>query len=67
MNSKLHGLVQTEWRWLIAVYLFLAGAGGGAHITAVVGDFLGWMMRYLTVLPENPSLRWSNKACYQTE
>ncbi len=42
MNSKLHGLVQTEWRWLIALYLFLAGAGGGAHITGVTADFLGW-------------------------
>jgi len=42
MNSKLHGLVQTEWRWLIAIYLFLAGAGGGAYITAVVADFQGW-------------------------
>lgn len=42
MTSKLHGLVQTEWRWLIAIYLFLAGVGGGAHITAVVADFYGW-------------------------
>jgi len=42
MASKLHGLVQTEWRWLIAVYLFLAGVGAGAYITAVVADFMGW-------------------------
>ena len=42
MKPKLHGLVQTEWRWLIAIYLFLAGAGGGAHITGVVADFYGW-------------------------
>jgi formate-dependent nitrite reductase membrane component NrfD len=42
MNSKLFGLVQTEWRWLIAIYLFLAGAGSGAHITGVYADFLGW-------------------------
>ena len=42
MNTKLHGLVQTEWRWLIAIYLFLAGAGGGAHIAGVIADFLGW-------------------------
>ena len=42
MNSKLHGLVQTEWRWLIAIYLFLAGVGGGAYITGVVADFQGW-------------------------
>jgi formate-dependent nitrite reductase membrane component NrfD len=42
MSSQLHGLVQTEWRWLIAIYLFLAGVGGGAHITGVAADFLGW-------------------------
>ena len=40
MTSKLHGLVQTEWRWLIAIYLFLAGAGAGAHLTGVVASFL---------------------------
>jgi formate-dependent nitrite reductase membrane component NrfD len=38
----MHGLVQTEWRWLIAIYLFLAGVGAGAHLTAVVADFMGW-------------------------
>jgi len=42
MDSKLFGLAQTEWRWLIAIYLFLAGAGGGAHITGVAADFMGW-------------------------
>jgi len=42
MSSRLYGLVQTEWRWLIAIYLFLAGAGGGAHIAGVTADFLGW-------------------------
>jgi polysulfide reductase chain C len=42
MNSRMYGLVQTEWRWLIAIYLFLAGVGGGAYITGVTADFLGW-------------------------
>jgi polysulfide reductase chain C len=42
MRSRSYGLAQTQWRWLIAIYLFLAGAGGGAHITAVAADFLGW-------------------------
>ncbi len=41
MSSKLHGLVQTEWGWLIAIYLFLAGAGAGAYVTGVVLDFMG--------------------------
>jgi formate-dependent nitrite reductase membrane component NrfD len=32
---------QSKWSWLIAVYLFLAGLGGGAYVTGVVADFLG--------------------------
>ncbi|MGD2110179.1 MAG: polysulfide reductase NrfD [Phycisphaerae bacterium] len=32
---------QSKWRWLIAVYLFLAGLGGGAYVTGVVADYLG--------------------------
>jgi len=33
---------QSVWRWQIAAYLFLAGAGAGAVIVSVVGDFLGY-------------------------
>ncbi|OGF59509.1 MAG: hypothetical protein A2Y62_07040 [Candidatus Fischerbacteria bacterium RBG_13_37_8] len=33
---------QTKWRWIIAIYLFLAGLGGGAYFTGVVADFLQW-------------------------
>jgi polysulfide reductase chain C len=43
---KLEGQVQTEWRWLIAAYLFLAGVGGGAYLAGVIADFAGgadWM------------------------
>jgi polysulfide reductase chain C len=36
--KKLEGQVQTEWRWLIAAYLFLAGVGGGAYLTGVIAD-----------------------------
>jgi polysulfide reductase chain C len=42
MSSRLYGLVQTQWRWLIAFYLFLAGMGAGAHLTGVVAEHLGW-------------------------
>ena len=36
---------QTKWRWIIAVYLFLAGLGAGAYLTGVVAEYLGpgWM------------------------
>jgi len=32
---------QTKWSWLIAAYLFLAGAGGGAYVTGAVAGFGG--------------------------
>jgi polysulfide reductase chain C len=38
-SIKMDGQVQTEWRWLIAAYLFLAGVGGGAYLTGVIADF----------------------------
>lgn len=38
-SAKLEGQVQTEWRWLIAAYLFLAGVGGGAYLAGVIIDF----------------------------
>ena len=32
---------QTKWSWLIAIYLFLAGLGGGAYVAGVIADFAG--------------------------
>jgi len=40
-SAKMEGQVQIEWRWLIAVYLFLAGVGGGAYLAGVIADFAG--------------------------
>jgi len=40
-SVKLDGQVQSEWRWLIAAYLFLAGVGGGAYLTGVLADLYG--------------------------
>jgi polysulfide reductase chain C len=45
--EKLEGQVQIQWRWVIAVYLFLAGVGGGAFLTGVLADLRGgadWML-----------------------
>jgi formate-dependent nitrite reductase membrane component NrfD len=45
-SIRLEGQVQTEWRWLIAAYLFLAGVGGGAYLAGVIADLAGgadWM------------------------
>lgn len=36
---------QTKWRWIIAIYLFLAGLGGGAYVTGVIADLLKWDVR----------------------
>ncbi|MBN2317565.1 MAG: polysulfide reductase NrfD [Acidobacteria bacterium] len=46
-SAKLDGQVQSEWRWLIAAYLFLAGVGGGAYMAGVIADLTGgaeWML-----------------------
>jgi len=40
-SAKMEGQVQVQWRWIIAVYLFLAGVGGGAFLAAVVADYAG--------------------------
>jgi len=40
-SVKMEGQVQTEWRWIIAAYLFLAGVGGGAFLAGVIADFAG--------------------------
>lgn len=40
-SVKLDGQVQSEWRWLIAAYLFLAGVGGGAYLTGFIADYFG--------------------------
>ena len=41
MNPKVNGQLQREWSWLIAIYLFLGGIGGGAYTIAAVNGFLG--------------------------
>jgi formate-dependent nitrite reductase membrane component NrfD len=41
MDPKVEGQIQTEWRWLIAIYLFLGGVGGGAYTIAAINSFLG--------------------------
>jgi len=41
MNPKVNGQMQREWSWLIAIYLFLGGIGGGAYTIAAVNWFIG--------------------------
>lgn len=41
MNPKIDGQLQKEWSWLIAIYLFLSGVGGGAYTIAAVNSFMG--------------------------
>jgi formate-dependent nitrite reductase membrane component NrfD len=41
MDPKVNGQLQHEWGWLIAVYLFLGGVGGGAYTIAAINSFLG--------------------------
>jgi formate-dependent nitrite reductase membrane component NrfD len=41
MDPKVNGQLQKEWSWLIAIYLFLGGVGGGAYTIAAINSFLG--------------------------
>jgi len=45
---------QKEWKWEIAIYLYLAGMGAGAY---VVGVALGWLGYHLS--PSKTILFWS--------
>ena len=44
MDPKHNGQIQTEWGWLIAIYLFLGGVGAGAYTIAAINSFLGEAM-----------------------
>jgi formate-dependent nitrite reductase membrane component NrfD len=50
MDPKVTGQIQTEWRWLIAIYLFLGGVGGGAYTIAAINGFLGEALAPSTVV-----------------
>jgi len=41
MDPKVDGQIQTEWGWLVAIYLFLGGVGGGAYTIAAINGFMG--------------------------
>jgi len=41
MDPKVNGQLQTEWNWLIAVYLFLGGVGAGAYTIAAINGLMG--------------------------
>ena len=41
MDPKVNGQLQTEWGWLIAIYLFLGGVGAGAYTIAAINSFMG--------------------------
>jgi formate-dependent nitrite reductase membrane component NrfD len=41
MDPKVNGQLQHHWSWLIAIYLFLGGVGGGAYTIAAINGFLG--------------------------
>jgi formate-dependent nitrite reductase membrane component NrfD len=50
MNPKVNGQLQHDWGWLIAVYLFLGGVGGGAYTIAAVNRFLGAGLDFSTTV-----------------
>ncbi len=50
MDPKVEGQLQKEWGFLLALYLFLGGVGGGAYTIAAVNSFLGNSMEMSTVV-----------------
>jgi formate-dependent nitrite reductase membrane component NrfD len=50
MDPKVDGQMQTEWSWLIAIYLFLGGVGAGAYTIAAVNGFVGENLELSTTL-----------------
>jgi len=49
MDPKANGQLQHEWGWLIAIYLFLGGIGGGAYVIAALNSILGKSPESVTV------------------
>lgn len=41
-NFRKKALIQKDWHWEIAIYLFLGGLGAGAYVTGAISGFLGW-------------------------
>jgi len=41
VDPKVNGQLQLDWGWLIAIYLFLGGVGGGAYTIAAINSFMG--------------------------
>lgn len=50
MDPKVNGQLQHHWGWLIAIYLFLGGVGGGAYTVAAINGFIGESMQLSTAV-----------------
>lgn len=50
MDPRVNGQLQTDWGWLVAIYLFLGGVGAGAYTIAAVNGFLGESLELSTTV-----------------
>ena len=50
MDPKVNGQLQKDWGYLLAIYLFLGGVGGGAYTIAAINSFLGKSMELSTTV-----------------
>jgi len=41
INFEYDGQIQQEWRWILAIYLFLGGVGGGAYAIGALASLRG--------------------------
>jgi formate-dependent nitrite reductase membrane component NrfD len=50
MDPKHNGQIQTEWGWLVAIYLYLGGVGSGAYAIGAINGFLGEPLQLSTAI-----------------
>ncbi|RLB61511.1 MAG: hypothetical protein DRI90_11200 [Deltaproteobacteria bacterium] len=50
MDPKHTGQIQTEWGWLVAIYLYLGGVGSGAYAIAAINGFFGKPLELSTAI-----------------
>jgi len=50
MEPKANGQLQTQWGWLIAIYLFLGGLGAGAYAIAALNGLIGGELAETTAI-----------------
>ncbi len=60
VNQKMNRHFQTSWSWMVAIYLFLGGLGGGAYVVGAIGSLCG--PAYLQITKWGLIISWPSLA-----